>query len=75
MSVTPKVRAFHEMVSEHMESIAAALSPETHITLVIRHPGMPEREMVFSDDPETAEIIKTIERRRALPPDIGSLPN
>lgn len=52
-------------VSEHLEEIAKCFRPGAKITVLVRHPGFPERDFSLSDD-ESAEVVAFVTRRFAL---------
>lgn len=52
-------------VAGHMDEIVALFKPGVKITVVVRTPGFPDRDMLMTDD-DLAEVRAMIERRASL---------
>lgn len=52
------------LIADHMDEILALFKPGAKITVLVRAPGYPERDLCMTSD-ELPEVAAMIERRRA----------
>lgn len=64
------VRLMHARCTQHLEQIAELFKKDAKITLVVRMPGFPERDVLLTDD--TIEgIAEVLERSKSRAPTNG----
>jgi len=54
------------VIGGHMDKILALFKPGAKITVVVRFPGLPDRDLIMSDD-ELEEVIAACRRRNGRP--------
>jgi hypothetical protein len=55
-----------EAISGHMDEILGLFKPGAKITVIVRFPGLPDRDLIMSDD-ELEEVIAACRRRNGTP--------
>lgn len=53
-----------QIVSDHMENIVKLFKPGVKITVLVRKPGMPDRDFMMTDD-EIPALREMLDRRDA----------
>lgn len=65
--ISPLLQQVQARVGKHMDAILGEFEPRGLITVAVRHPGLPERDFLMTND-DLAEVAKLIERRQSAGP-------
>lgn len=65
-TANPDLTAVCGEISNYMDDIVGLFKPGAKITVVVRFPGFPDRDLIMSDD-ELEEVIAACRRRNGPP--------
>jgi hypothetical protein len=75
-ALSPKMERVRAHIAMHLDGMLEAFKPGVKITVLVRTPGLPDRDFVMTDD-TTDEAIDMLRRRAEadltihVPPDRG----
>lgn len=66
-TANPVLSRVGDEIGVHMDEIVGLFKPGAKITVIVRFPGLPDRDLIMSDD-ELEEVIVACRRRNGMPP-------
>lgn len=59
----PAVESVGHAIADHLADIESYFKPGAKLTLLVRHPGFPERDLIVTND-DFDELIAMVRRRK-----------